>query len=174
MVKAFYSGKKLLYELKMQNGRAIQASANHPFFATEGWTPLERLKAGDSIGVSNDDNSELYWDDILSITPLQVEDVYDATVEGAHNFVANGIIVHNSIEQDADVVIFLVRREYYDPYDRPGQAELIVAKNRHGGVGSVTLTYRKEIAQFANFTQRSHDEGSRAEINESDFVSDHV
>jgi len=56
-----------------------------------------------------------------------------------------------SIEQDADCVMFLLRHEYYDPYNKPGQAELIVAKNRHGGVGSVLLTYRKEITQFANF-----------------------
>jgi len=57
-----------------------------------------------------------------------------------------------SIEQDADVVMFLLRREYYDPYDKPGMAEIIVAKNRHGAVGSVHLTYRKELAQFANYT----------------------
>jgi replicative DNA helicase len=56
-----------------------------------------------------------------------------------------------SIEQDADCVMFLLRREYYDPYDKPGQAELIVAKNRHGGVGTVNLTFRKEITQFANY-----------------------
>lgn len=61
-----------------------------------------------------------------------------------------------SIEQDADIVMFLLRREYYDPHDRPGQAEIIVAKNRHGGVGSVFLIYRKEIAQFANFTPGAH------------------
>ncbi|MCB1114365.1 MAG: replicative DNA helicase [Chlamydiia bacterium] len=57
-----------------------------------------------------------------------------------------------SIEQDADIVMFLLRREYYDPHDKPGMAELIVGKNRHGSVGTVNLTYRKEIAQFANFT----------------------
>ena len=57
-----------------------------------------------------------------------------------------------SLEQDSDVVMFLLRREYYDPYDKPGLAELIVAKNRHGGVGSVNLAFRKEIAQFANYT----------------------
>ena len=50
-----------------------------------------------------------------------------------------------SIEQDSDIVMFLLRREYYDPNDKPGMAELIVAKNRHGGIGSVNLTYRKEI-----------------------------
>lgn len=56
-----------------------------------------------------------------------------------------------SIEQDADVVTFLLRRDYYDPLDKPGMAELIVAKNRHGEVGSVNLTFRKEVAQFANY-----------------------
>lgn len=57
-----------------------------------------------------------------------------------------------SIEQDSDIVMFLLRREYYDPYDKPGLAELIVAKNRHGAVGNVNLTYRKEVAQFANYS----------------------
>jgi replicative DNA helicase len=57
-----------------------------------------------------------------------------------------------SIEQDSDIVMFLLRREYYDPYDKPGHAELIVGKNRHGGVGSVNLTFRKELGQFANYT----------------------
>lgn len=57
-----------------------------------------------------------------------------------------------SIEQDSDLVLFLLRREYYDPHDKPGMAELIVAKNRHGGVGSINFTFRKEIAQFANYS----------------------
>ncbi|MGR3912817.1 MAG: replicative DNA helicase [Candidatus Rhabdochlamydia sp.] len=57
-----------------------------------------------------------------------------------------------SIEQDSDLVMFLLRREYYDPYDKPGTAELIVAKNRHGAVGNIQFAFRKEIAQFANLS----------------------
>lgn len=57
-----------------------------------------------------------------------------------------------SLEQDSDVVMFLLRREYYDPYDKPGLAEVIVAKNRHGAVGTVQLAFRKELAQFVNYT----------------------
>lgn len=57
-----------------------------------------------------------------------------------------------SIEQDSDIVIFLLRHEYYDPYDKPGLAEIIIGKNRHGKAGSVEMTYRKEITQFANYT----------------------
>jgi len=96
--------------------------------------------------------SDIYWDEIESIEELDIEDVYDATVEEIHNFVANDIIVHNSLEQDSDLVLFLLRREYYDPYDKPGQAELIVAKNRHGSVGSINMTFRKELARFENYT----------------------
>lgn len=57
-----------------------------------------------------------------------------------------------SIEQDSDIVMFLLRREYYDPNDKPGLAEVIVAKNRHGGVGTVNMVFRKEIGQFANYS----------------------
>lgn len=64
-----------------------------------------------------------------------------------------------SIEQDADIVMFLFRREYYDPNDKPGLAELIVAKNRHGGVGNVNLTFRKEFARFESYSYiRQHAE----------------
>ena len=102
--------------------------------------------------LQNLSESGVYWDEITAITELGEEDVYDATVPGVHNFVANDIVVHNSLEQDSDVVMFLLRREYYDPYDKPGLAEVIVAKNRHGAIGSVNLAFRKEIAQFANYT----------------------
>ena len=57
-----------------------------------------------------------------------------------------------SIEQDADVIMFMLRRDYYDPMDKPGLAEVIVAKNRHGQIGDVSLTFRKELAKFANYS----------------------
>ncbi|MBS0654762.1 MAG: AAA family ATPase, partial [Verrucomicrobia bacterium] len=68
-----------------------------------------------------------------------------------------------AIEQDADIIMMLLRREYYDPNDRPGHAELIVAKNRHGGVGNINLTYRKEVAQFANYIPLSYQESNQQE-----------
>lgn len=57
-----------------------------------------------------------------------------------------------SIEQDADVVIFMLRRDYYDPMDKPGMAELIVAKNRHGSIGNINLTFRKQFVKFLNYS----------------------
>lgn len=73
-----------------------------------------------------------------------------------------------SLEQDADVVMFLLRREYYDPHDKPGLAEILVAKNRHGGIGDVTMTFRKEIARFANYTP-FHSAAEIAKVNKEAF-----
>lgn len=74
-------------------------------------------------------------------------------VEERHNHrpMLSDLRESGSIEQDADIVMFLLRRDYYDPLDKPGMAEVIVAKNRHGPVGSAHLTLRKEISQFTNF-----------------------
>jgi replicative DNA helicase len=69
-----------------------------------------------------------------------------------HRPVMSDLRESGSIEQDSDIVMFLLRREYYDPHDKPGMAELIVAKNRHGGIGHINLTFMKEYARFANYT----------------------
>ena len=42
-------------------------------------------------------HSDVFWDEVAEITPLGKRPVYDATVLGTHNFVANGVVVHNSI-----------------------------------------------------------------------------
>ncbi|MCH9621207.1 MAG: Replicative DNA helicase [Chlamydiia bacterium] len=65
-----------------------------------------------------------------------------------------------SIEQDADCVMMIYRRDYYNATDHPGMAEIIVAKNRHGSIGDVKLAFRKEYAQFTNY---AHEPDSNAD-----------
>lgn len=55
-----------------------------------------------------------------------------------------------SLEQDADVVLLLHRPEYYRAGDRPGVAELIVAKNRNGRTGIVPLTFEASCTRFTS------------------------
>jgi replicative DNA helicase len=74
-----------------------------------------------------------------------------------------------SIEQDADIVMFLFRREYYNPQDKPGTAELIVAKNRHGKVGDVQLVYKKSLALFQNFVALPQETPLAQQLNPSAF-----
>jgi len=54
-----------------------------------------------------------------------------------------------SIEQDADIVMFIYRDEYYNQEtDQPNIAEIVVAKHRNGPTGMVPLFFKKELAQF--------------------------
>jgi replicative DNA helicase len=59
-----------------------------------------------------------------------------------------------AIEQDADVVAFVFREEFYHPDNEEvrGRAEIIVAKQRNGPIGAVKLTFRSECTRFENYT----------------------
>jgi replicative DNA helicase len=65
-----------------------------------------------------------------------------------------------AIEQDADLIMFLYRQEFYDgPVDKDGnslegKAEVIVGKQRNGPIGIVNLHFHKQYTRFESFTQR--------------------
>jgi replicative DNA helicase len=65
-----------------------------------------------------------------------------------------------AIEQDADVIMFLFRPEYYHgPVDKEGnsiegRAEVIIGKQRNGAVGTIPLMFLKEFTRFENFSGR--------------------
>ncbi|HZO72086.1 MAG TPA: replicative DNA helicase [Ktedonobacteraceae bacterium] len=93
--------------------------------------------------------SDVYWDQILSIEPDGEAQVYDLTVEKVHNFIASDIIVSNSIEQDADIVMFIYRDDVYNPdSERKNIADIIVAKHRNGPVGEISLYFQASQTRF--------------------------
>jgi len=107
--------------------------------------------------------SDVYWDSIAAIEPDGVDEVFDLTVPGHHNFVANDMIVHNSLEQDADVVLFIYRPDQYETDTlKQNLAEIIVAKHRNGPVGSVELVFRRSLAKFENAETRRIQLGEEA------------
>jgi replicative DNA helicase len=66
-----------------------------------------------------------------------------------HRPVLSDLRESGSIEQDADVVMFIYRDELYNPdTDRKNIADIIVAKHRNGPTGQVPLFFKKELAQF--------------------------
>jgi replicative DNA helicase len=178
------TGRKPVYRLTTRSGRSIRATANHPFRVLGGWLPLGKLKVGEPIAVPKKLRSlvsttawteereaansflpdvdlpglhalsDIYWDEIKDIEFEGEEDVYDMTVPGTHNFVADDIIVHNSIEQDSDMVMFIYRDEVYNPdSEARGEAELIVAKHRNGPTGMVRLAFMNQYTKFASIAK---------------------
>lgn len=73
-----------------------------------------------------------------------------------HKPVLSDLRESGAIEQDSDVVLLLTRRDYYDPVDKQNQAQLIIAKNRHGETGTVNMSYDKKISLFGDFVQVQH------------------
>jgi replicative DNA helicase len=69
-----------------------------------------------------------------------------------------------SVEQDSDVVLFVFREEYYKPDDPAlkGKATIIIAKQRNGPTGDVTLTFMRECTKFLPYSPISMEEGEPA------------
>ncbi len=103
-------------------------------------------------------NSDLKWEKIKSIKKLGSAPTYDLHIEGLHNFVANDFIIHNSgaIEQDADMVVFLYRPEYYgfdqdeDGNPTQGLAEVIIAKHRNGSLETIKTRFIGKYTKFVD------------------------
>jgi len=98
--------------------------------------------------------NDVLWDSIASVEPIGEHDVYDVTVLGVHNFVGNGIVLHNSIEQDADMVILLHREDAYEKESpRAGEADFIVAKHRNGPTATITVAFQGHYSRFVDMAQ---------------------
>ncbi|MEU5406546.1 replicative DNA helicase [Nocardia asteroides] len=98
--------------------------------------------------------NDVFWDKIVEITSLGEQDVYDGTVPGTHNFVAQGISAHNSLEQDADMVILLHRPDAFERDDpRGGEADLIVGKHRNGPTATITVAHQLHLSRFVDMAR---------------------
>jgi replicative DNA helicase len=187
VTNAFATGVKPVFKLTTRLGRSVRATANHKFLTIEGWRRLDALKPGDQIATPRIDRytpfaqngpiraggyapfaqkgpvegrGDVNWDQIASIRPDGIDEVFDLTVADLHSFTAGNVILHNSIEQDADVVMFLFRPEYYKSDEKPGIAEVHVAKHRNGPTGTIELKFRRDHTRFYNLETRRPEPGT--------------
>jgi len=81
---------------------------------------------------------------------LGVSHVYDKTIPIFHNYIMENLVIHNSIEQDADIVMMLYREDYYSPKSSSSSqlTEVIIAKHRTGPIGSAQLVFSPYTATF--------------------------
>jgi replicative DNA helicase len=106
--------------------------------------------------------SDLFWDRVVEISPAGEEEVFDLTVPGNECWLADSIVSHNSgaIEQDADMICFIYREDYYNK-DTPlkGIAEIIVAKQRNGPTGKAMVRWDGACTRFFDLAPGEIPEG---------------
>jgi replicative DNA helicase len=108
----------------------------------------------DSTDLADIATSDLDWDEVKEIASAGEQPTFDATIDVTHNFIADGVVAHNSLEQDADIVMFLYRDEVYNTEspDR-GTAEVIISKHRNGPTGITHLAFLGHYTRFDNMAK---------------------
>jgi len=88
---------------------------------------------------------------INKIKYKNLKKVYDFEIVKSKTFLKNGFILHNSIEQDADIVLMLYRENYYNEQTNDKNlAEIIIAKHRNGPTGTIKLDFDCYLTKFFN------------------------
>lgn len=152
------TGYKPIYELQTKLGLKLLITANHKFYSKKGWIDLKDIKINDLIAIklyqTNLYQDILIWDKVLTIKYKGINKVFDVDITQTSNYLINNILTHNSIEQDADVVIMIYRENLYLPNQNSAttsnNVEFIVAKHRNGPTGNFNLIYDSRLTKFLN------------------------
>lgn len=112
-----YSGKKDVYEVTLDDGKKLKITKDHRILTKSGWQTLEEAvglsETANSIATMSKDSYFLtngtedkggslsgIYSKVVSIEKIGIEDVYDLSIAGEnHNFIANGIVVHNCFNE---------------------------------------------------------------------------
>lgn len=158
--KCQFTGLKTSYDVKTKFDLSIIATANHKFFYEKIWFRLNRfkrlylIKINLSLFFNKKSYCTIINEKIKNIDYSSLKKVYDFTVLKDKNFFKNGFILHNSIEQDADVVLMLYRDEYYNEQTKDKNiAEIIIAKHRNGPIGTIKLSFDNYLTKFFNLVK---------------------
>lgn len=95
-----YKGSEEMYEVELESGKTIQCTLDHKFITNQGTKSLREIYPLNTskISLMEYDDNKFKEVRISRVTPIGVKGVYDLSVEGCHQFVANGILNHNSAE----------------------------------------------------------------------------
>ena len=150
-----FKGVKPTFLITLTNNIQICVTSNHRILSKDGWIRAFQIEENTQIYylIKAKEKEELKYCycKIKHILYQGINRVYDKTIPGFHNYLSKNIILHNSIEQDADIVIMLYREEYYtDNLSEEQITEVIVAKHRNGPTGTAKLLFKSSIASFIN------------------------
>jgi replicative DNA helicase len=153
-----FKGIKPTYLLTFENNIKIELTSNHKILSLRGWIKISEINRSTLIYSLIQSKFSSYlesykYNKILNVEYSGINYVYNKNIPNLHNYMYKNIMLHNSIEQDSDIVIMLYRQDYYKEKSfEPQITELIVAKHRNGPTGTARLLFNPTIATFENLT----------------------
>lgn len=150
-IKRYESQKQYTFSLINLTKEFISTTHNHKIFAYHFWSKEDQLKYNEFNTINNNEEGDakytLELNKSLQVKFLGKTRVYDIALEYYHNFIIGTYIVHNSIEQDADLVLMLYKNEHYS---KEKIIDIVIAKHRHGPIGSFQLLFHADVCKFSN------------------------
>nr|YP_001293475.1 DNA replication helicase [Rhodomonas salina]ABO70865.1 DNA replication helicase [Rhodomonas salina] len=172
--RGYYTGVKFIYHLKTLNKNSLKVTGTHKLLTLKGWIEANQLANYDLIGILDINNFSKrltvrerdiqtkirFFPNIAFVCLGGMSIVgehhsYDLWVPATNCYVVNNSLVHNSIEQDADLVLMLYRDSYYDNESNDAIedniTEIIITKHRNGPVGTINMLFEPRTLTFDNF-----------------------
>lgn len=147
-----FKAKQYNYSLQNIYSEIIYSTHNHLLLTNNGWKKNDAIKYFSPIQfILEQKNTYIFLLDFVNTIYLSFKEiVYDKEINELTSFtINNGLILHNSIEQDADLVLLLYREAYYNK-NTNNITEIIIAKHRNGPIGTAELNFNTELAAFEN------------------------
>ena len=150
-ISVYKSRKQYIFSIINLTHFLLSTTHNHQILTYHLWAKEDQLKSHQFNTIKNGTplNTKyiLELKKPLFIKCLGIDEVYDISLETFHNFMVNTYIIHNSIEQDADLILMLYKKEN-DSKERI--IDLVIAKHRHGSIGSFQLLFHADVCKFSN------------------------
>nr|YP_009313380.1 Replication helicase subunit [Dichotomaria marginata]SCW21634.1 Replication helicase subunit [Dichotomaria marginata] len=144
--------KKYTYNINNINNTIINTTHNHQILINNQWLAINKLKYSNTLILYSTIYCT-YFSLLNKIESLHKKmNVYDIKINTTKTFYCNqNIITHNSIEQDADLVLMLYREAYYNRNTvNLNLTEIIIAKHRNGPTGVAELKFNPNLSTFTN------------------------
>jgi len=153
------TGFKPVYKIQVSINNSINLTSNHKLLSKNFWKEINKVKKNCSIKINlSSPFPKIFFNAIITekiqkIGYIGIKSVYDFEVLKFKNFLTNYFLLHNSIEQDADVVLMLYRgNQYFEEGNEKNITELIIAKHRNGPIGKIKLRFDGYLTKFFNYS----------------------
>lgn len=157
--KKFFSLKKPIYNLIIYNSLGLQITSNHRVFIKCKWKRKDQIKKEDFL-FKYEKNCfciNEYICETKKIVSIKLFDknlIYDVENIEYSNFTNNNLILHNSIEQDADLVLMIYQDQVINNNSKESLLDITVSKNRNGPIGSFQLFFNGYISTFTSVNRK--------------------